>query len=63
MPRPPEPGPEEERLTIYIVDWLISRNRGELAEAFGNMTVRDYENLKSELQLILKCGGKPPNWV
>ena len=50
-------------LADYIVEWLISRNRGELAEAFGNMKVRDSENLKSELRWILMHGGHPPNWV
>jgi NTP pyrophosphatase (non-canonical NTP hydrolase) len=51
------------RLADFIVDWLVSRNRGELDEVFGNMRRRDYENLKEELELILACGGKPPNWV
>lgn len=52
-----------EALTDYIVEWLTTRNRAELAEAFGDMKMRDYEGLKGELNLILKCGGKPPNWT
>jgi hypothetical protein len=54
---------KESALADYIVEWLTTRNRSELAEAFGNMRVRDFELLKDELRLILKCGGKPPNWI
>jgi hypothetical protein len=54
---------DDEDLAIYIMEWLMNRNGGELREAFYNMTVRDFRNLKEELQLILKHGGKPPNWI
>ncbi len=54
---------EQAPLADYIVDWLIKRNRSELAEAFGNMSVRDFECLKDELRWILMHGGKPPNWI
>ena len=52
-----------DALANYIIKWLKTRNHAELAEAFNNMKVRDYENLKGELPLILEFGGKPPNWV
>jgi hypothetical protein len=54
---------EQAPLADYIMNWLITRNRGELAETFVNMRVRDYDCLKGELRWILKHGGKPPNWV
>ncbi len=54
---------EAHSLTEYIVEWLIERNGGELAEAFGNMRVRDFDGLRQELTMILEHGGKPPNWV
>lgn len=54
--------PSPVALAKYIVDWLRNRNGGELAEAFGDMKLCDYEMLVGELELILKHGGKPPSW-
>lgn len=46
----------------YILKWLPRRNGGELQEAFENMRVRDARNLREELVIILRAGGKPTNW-
>ncbi len=52
-----------ERLARYILDFLQNRNGGELEGAIGNMRMSDYRLLHEELKMILKHGGKPPNWV
>lgn len=52
-----------QALAAYLIEWLRSRNGGELAEAIGDMRVADFENLRGELELILQHGGRPPNWV
>lgn len=50
-------------LTDYILNWLRSRNGGEFEGTFSTMPLYKFELLKSELELILTHGGKPPNWV
>jgi len=49
-------------LAKYILRWLRERNGGELGAAFADMKLGDYERCASELSLILKHDGKPPNW-
>lgn len=44
--------PDEIALAKYIVEWLRTRNRGELTKL-----------LHEELEMILQHGGKPPNWI
>lgn len=57
------PRQQDIALAEYVVQWLQSRNGGELREAFANMRLGDYVRLHDELALILLHGGKPPNWV
>jgi ribosomal protein L39E len=52
-----------ESLAFYIYNWLERRNGGELAGPLGNQRVSDRKLALDELALILKHGGKPPNWV
>lgn len=52
-----------EELAKYIIEFLRTRNLGELEEAFDDMTVGNYRRLENELSLILEHGGKPPNWT
>lgn len=52
-----------QRLARYIVDFFSDRNGGELAEHFDDMRHADFDLLLEQLALILKHGGKPPNWV
>lgn len=54
---------QEEALARYILQHLRERNGAELDEAIGNMRLLDFELCVNELALILKHGGKPPNWV
>ncbi len=54
---------EAERCALYIVDWLCTRNAGELEPALDEMTVRSRRDMVAELALILRHGGRPPNWV
>ncbi len=54
---------DEKKLARYIADWLRVRNGGELEDAMCNMRVGDFENFLKELEMILKHGGKPPNWI
>lgn len=55
--------PEKAKeLAAYILHWLKVRNGAELADAFDDMTVRDAENMRGELEMILEHGGKPKNW-
>jgi hypothetical protein len=58
-----EAAKQKADLPAYIVQWLRSRNGGELQHAFADMRVCDYELLLDELKLILAYGGHPPNWV
>ena len=58
-----EPQNEHSKLANYILRWLVNRNGGELQPAIENMKLGDYILMKAELELILKCGGHPPNWV
>jgi len=53
----------EKELASYIIEWLQSRNGGELRGAFADMRLGSYQDMREELELILKHGGKPPNWV
>lgn len=53
----------DSELAKLIVEFMRTRNRGELDEAFGDMRVRDYELLHEELGMILAHKGRPPNWV
>jgi hypothetical protein len=57
------PETKEAELALVILSWLRSRNGGELDEAIGAMRLADHENMRGELELILKHGGRPPNWV
>jgi hypothetical protein len=54
---------EPDALADYIIEWLQERNGAELLEAFEAMRVRDARNLREELVMILKHGGRPPNWT
>lgn len=54
---------DHKHLVEYIVQWLRDRNGAELEPAFRKMRLSDFEGLKSELEMILKAGGKPANWV
>jgi hypothetical protein len=54
---------DDAQLARYIFEWLETRNRSELAPALDNMRVLDRRLALDELELILKCRGKPPNWV
>jgi hypothetical protein len=58
----PESPTEPSALADAIVEWLITRNGGELGPAFGNMRVSDYRLLREELEHILRCGKYPDNW-
>lgn len=51
-----------EALALYIEGWLESRNREELRPAIEAMTLESYRGLLGELAMILRHGGKPPNW-
>lgn len=62
-PQPFMSGADAKALTAYIMSFLRNRNGGELSEAFDAMTVGDDRLIREELELILECGGKPPNWV
>ena len=52
-----------KQLADYLLEWLVKRNGGELAPAFGDMRVRDLDRMASELELILEHEGRPPNWI
>lgn len=49
-------------LASYIIEWLETRNKGELREALDQQRIRDRKLMLDELTLILRHGGKPPNW-
>lgn len=53
----------EHQLAEFVVEWLRERNGSQLNDAFGEMKLRDFENLHGELAEILKHCGRPPNWV
>jgi len=57
------PNEAVDELTYYILEFLRTRNDGELREAFESMRVKDFNLMREELALILTHGGKPPNWV
>lgn len=50
-------------LAALIVDFLESRNGGELREAFEAQRTGDRRLMLDELALILEVGGRPANWV
>lgn len=50
-------------LASYIIKFLRERNAAELESAFGEMKMSSFELLLSELELILRHRGKPPNWT
>lgn len=54
---------EMKELAAYVLEFLESRNGGELREVFDNMTRKDYSLLLEQLSMILEHGGKPPNWI
>lgn len=51
-----------ESLALYIVRFMRSRNRAELASAFEAMTEDSKIGMVDELAWILTHGGHPPNW-
>jgi len=54
---------DNKALASYIFDWLMIRNGGELNDALQTMTVRSFKDALDELELILRHGGRPPNWT
>ncbi len=50
-------------LADYIIRWLTVRNGGELSGPMTRMSDGDREHLRTELVMILKHGGRPPNWI
>lgn len=59
----PAPTAEHFALADCIIDFMKTRNRGELIEAFDNMTVGGARLMREELASILASGGRPSNWV
>lgn len=50
-------------LADFILEWLESRNGAELRPALEALRVGDARRLREELALILRHGGRPPNWT
>lgn len=57
------PSKQDEELASYVIEWLCSRNGGELRPAIESMRVSDFKLMHDELAHILLHGGRPPNWV
>lgn len=59
---PEAPSVDHSKLATYLIDWLETRNGGELRDPLQDMRVRDRVQMHEELTMILTHGGKPPNW-
>lgn len=47
----------------YIFEWLETRNNAELKEALLAQRTGDRRCAIDELELIIRCSGRPPNWA
>lgn len=54
---------QAKALAEYIITWLQTRNGSELRPAVMGLTVESFENMRAELNEIIRWGGKPPHWV